>query len=80
MQNSFPYVDILIFGVIAIFLIFRLKSLAFIFVKIIVSFSVSSTPLAEIAAFPANEVTELPTQEHKAKNRKAPRKRGFRFR
>ena len=27
MQNSFPYLDILIFGVIAIFLIFRLKSI-----------------------------------------------------
>ena len=27
MQNSFPYVDILIFGVIAIFLIFRLKNI-----------------------------------------------------
>ena len=27
MQNSFPYIDILIFGVIAIFLIFRLKNI-----------------------------------------------------
>ena len=27
MQNSFPYLDILIFGVIAIFLIFRLKNI-----------------------------------------------------
>ena len=27
MQNSFPYIDILIFGIIAIFLIFRLKSI-----------------------------------------------------
>ena len=27
MQNSFPYVDILIFGIIAVFLIFRLKNI-----------------------------------------------------
>ena len=27
MQNSFPYIDILIFGVIAVFLIFRLKNI-----------------------------------------------------
>ena len=27
MQNGFPYLDILIFGVIAIFLIFRLKNI-----------------------------------------------------
>ena len=27
MQNSFPYIDILIFGIIAIFLIFRLKNI-----------------------------------------------------
>ena len=27
MQNSFPYIDILIFGVIAIFLILRLKNI-----------------------------------------------------
>ena len=27
MQNDFPYLDILIFGVIAIFLIFRLKNI-----------------------------------------------------
>ena len=27
MQNSFPYIDIIIFGVIAIFLIFRLKNI-----------------------------------------------------
>ena len=27
MQNNFPYIDILIFGVIAIFLIFRLKNI-----------------------------------------------------
>ena len=27
MQNNFPYLDIIIFGVIAIFLIFRLKNL-----------------------------------------------------
>ena len=27
MQDSFPYIDILIFGVIAIFLIFRLKNI-----------------------------------------------------
>ena len=27
MQNSFPYIDILIFGVIAIFLIFRLRNI-----------------------------------------------------
>ena len=26
MQNGFPYLDILIFGIIAIFLIFRLKN------------------------------------------------------
>ena len=27
MQNSFPYLDILIFGIIAVFLIFRLKNI-----------------------------------------------------
>ena len=27
MQNGFPYIDILIFGVIAIFLIFRLRNI-----------------------------------------------------
>ncbi len=27
MQNSFPYIDILIFGIIAVFLIFRLKNI-----------------------------------------------------
>ena len=27
MQNSFPYIDILIFGIIAVFLIFRLRNI-----------------------------------------------------